>query len=58
MKKTRFTALVLTLGMICSLLAGCGQNYTVSLNENYPGGNTTEISTSSAKAIAEETPVR
>ena len=58
MTKTRSTALVLTLCMICTLLTGCGQSFTVSLNENYPGGNTTEISTSSAKAIAEETPVR
>ena len=58
MTKTRLTALVLTLCMICTLLTGCGQSFTVRLNENYPGGSTTEISTSSAKAIAEETPAR
>ena len=58
MKKTRMLALLLTLCMFCALLSGCGQSYTVSLNENYPGGSTTEISTSSAKEIAAQTPVR
>ena len=58
MKKTRTLAMLLTLCLLASLLSACGQSYTVRLNENYPGGHTTEISTSSAKAIAEETPVR
>ena len=56
--KNRLLSAILALCLICALLSGCGQSYTVTLNENYPDGNTTEISTSSAKAIAEETPVR
>ena len=56
--KKRLLSAILTLCLICSLLSGCGQSYTVILNENYPGGSTTEISGASAKAIAEETPVR
>ena len=56
--KNKLLSALLALGLICSLLSGCGQTYTVSLNDNYPGGNTAEISASSAKAIEEETPVR
>ena len=58
MKKTRTLAMLLTLCLLASLLSACGQSYTVRLNENYPGGNTTEISAASAKTIKETAPVR
>ena len=58
MKKTKITALLLALCLLAGLLSGCGATYTVTLSDNYPGGGTTEISAASAKAIAEETPVR
>ena len=58
MKKTRTLAMLLTLCLLVSLLSACGQSYTVRLNENYPGGNTTEISAASAKTIKETAPVR
>ena len=56
--KIKLLSAILALCLICSALSGCGQAYTVRLNENYPGGKTGELSASSAKAIEEATPVR
>ena len=56
--KNRLLSAILALCLLCSLLSGCGRSYTVRLNENYPGGNTTEISAASAKTIKETAPVR
>ena len=56
--KTKLLSAILALCLICSALSGCGQAYTVRLNENYPGGKTGELSASSAKEIEEATPVR
>ena len=58
MKKNRIAVLILAMCLICVLFTGCGQTFTVRLNENYPGGNTTEISVKSGKTVSAEEPVR
>ena len=57
MKNKLLSALAAVL-LLALLLSGCGKSYTVRMNENYPGGSVSEISASSAKDIAAETPQR
>ena len=57
--KIKLLSAALALCLICCLLSGCGQSYTVSLNANYPGGGDLgTVSVSSGKALVAETPVR
>ena len=45
--------------LVCCLLTGCGQSYTVSLNANYPGAAALEdLSVKSGKTIAAQAPAR
>ena len=45
--------------LVCCLLTGCGQSYTVSLNANYPGAAALEdLSVKSGKTITAEAPAR
>ena len=58
MNKKLLSALLI-LCMAGSLLAGCGQTYTVTLNANYPGSEDLgTVSVSSGKTLQAETPVR
>ena len=56
--KNKFVSIILVLGLLATMLSGCSGSHTVSLNDNYPGGKTTEISVSSAKEIADTKPTR
>ncbi|MBR3473482.1 MAG: InlB B-repeat-containing protein [Oscillospiraceae bacterium] len=59
MKTTRSVALLLALCLLASLLAGCGQSYTVRLDANFPGAEEPgEISVNSGKTVTAEPPVR
>ena len=45
--------------LVCCLLTGCGQSYTVSLNANYPGAAALEdLSVKSGKTVTAEAPAR
>ncbi|MBR4209687.1 MAG: InlB B-repeat-containing protein [Lachnospiraceae bacterium] len=45
--------------LVCLLVTGCGQSYTVKLNANYPGSEDLgEVSVGSGQTLQSETPVR
>ena len=57
--KNKLLSAVLALCLLCCLLTGCGQSYTVTLDANYPGSaEPVTLSVGSGKTLTAETPVR
>ena len=57
--KNKLLSAAAALCLVCCLLTGCGQSYTVSLNANYPGAAALEdLSVKSGKTIAAQAPAR